>query len=343
MTNKMTPYNSITSSKNKNNTNSNNLLSINGYPKYKSTNLNINGSFLDSNNKTAAATRTPSKLAYDVLNKQAMARGNRQLATAVNIPSFHITEVDAISTVSTLDNQECKRFSEKICKNCQKKFINANNNNNNNNTNNKFEIKNSRKRKIESNEQHQEQDETSKQIGGDLLSEFNLQIEDYSPNKKCANYIDTNSFSPCKGSSSSPTIVSSGGNSACNTPQSTAKKSLLAKAITNNVTNAIMSSTSSVSVDQMSCLSNCLSASLVDVSPSKSSRATDMDLHDMEVVLVEDELNDDEMDLCEECRMKEGMIEDMACNEDKSEVSLIMGKIGIIFQWKFSSSLKNNI
>ena len=59
----------------------------------------------------------------------------------------------------------------------------------------------------------------------DLLSDFNLNNEcgDYSPNRKCANYIESNSFSP-------KSTVSS----VNNTPKSAVKKSLLAKAIKNN-------------------------------------------------------------------------------------------------------------
>ena len=64
-----------------------------------------------------------------------------------------------------------------------------------------------------------------------IRDDFNLSgsATGYSPNQKCANYIENNQFGASSSSSSSPSSVS-----LPSTPQSTVKKSLLAKAMTNN-------------------------------------------------------------------------------------------------------------
>jgi hypothetical protein len=304
VTAKMTPYNAnTTNNKSYLNTNSNHRLSLHGTSNRLS--MNANGSFIENNNRQH---RTPLKDNKTETQMNTLMNGG-------NVPTFKISDTDAVESVSS----SAKKFIEQCCKNCQKKFISQQSRQNQ-------ETVNNRKRKAVEN-------------GKDLLSEFNLNIEDYSPNKKCANYIDANSFSPClnnKGNYSSP-------NSPSGTPQSTAKKSLLAKAITNNVTNTIMTSNvaslpvsadantslNTSTSDQFSCISNCSgNTSLVDVSPtksspSKSSRFTEMDLNEDEAV------DDDECELnesiCEECKIKEAKIDYIHNGEDRSEVSLIMG------------------
>jgi len=71
------------------------------------------------------------------------------------------------------------------------------------------------------------QSKKKSKLNHDLLVDFNLNTEcgDYSPNRKCASYIENNSFSP-KSVSTAPSLN--------NTPKSAVKKSLLAKAIKNN-------------------------------------------------------------------------------------------------------------
>ncbi len=327
VTAKMTPYNGNTTGNtntNKSYLNSNNRLS--GAPNRSQ--MNANGSFIvESSNRNH---RTPLKNQTETQINTLLNGGG-----VVNVPTFKISDSDAIPTTTT--ESSAKKFVERCCKNCQKKYISQQSSSNAQASGESAAV-NTRKRKAA----------MLGETGKDLLSEFNLNIEDYSPNKKCANYIDANSFSPCLNSRG----VSSSSGSPSGTPQSTVKKSLLAKAITNHVTNSIMtggvpaasvsssgggdsnsSMNMSIGSDQFSCISNCSgNTSLLDVSPtksspSKSSRFTaEMDLNEEEDAVAEEddnaELNES---ICEECKIKEAKIDYMQNGEDRSEVSLIMG------------------
>ena len=49
--------------------------------------------------------------------------------------------------------------------------------------------------------------EAKKQRENELMSEFNLNTADYSPNQKCVNYIQANSFTSTNGNSIAPSTV----------------------------------------------------------------------------------------------------------------------------------------
>ena len=228
------------------------------------------------------------------------------------IPEFVITDACETNSNSTLENEEpttTTTKTTKACKQCQKKFVPST-----------MAVINMRKRKA--NDEMNNEEEMNER---DLLAEFNLEGgENYSPNKKCANYLEANSFSPCLASRQQQNNCPS----PCNTPQSNAKRTLLAKAITNNAitTNnqqqqqqqmAMNTSLQSNSNDQMSCMSICSSIGDCSptTSPSKSSRM--VDLNDLMETETETETTED---LCDECRLSK----DSEMAVDKSEVSLIM-------------------
>jgi hypothetical protein len=180
-------------------------------------------------------------------------------------------------------------------------------------------------------------------LNHDLLVDFNLNTEcgDYSPNRKCANYIENNSFSPKSASTVS---------SVNNTPKSAIKKSLLAKAIKNNsnmnkseqamespLRNIEESPTSSSSSPNSSFLDLSISSTISDKGLAMSLFSKlevsefDEDLDEEEKIVMDDkdknmeeELKCDEdiafepKKLCNKCRMAEN-----GNNEDTSEVSLI--------------------
>jgi hypothetical protein len=275
---------------------------------------NANGSFIDTSGATPAR---PTETQLNTVQNSGRSA----------VPTFKISEaVDAITTAAATETS--RKFVEKCCKNCQKKFISQQNqtsNKTNDGQSNELTA-NTRKRKAVTG---------SDENGKDLLAEFNLNIADYSPNKKCASYLTSNSFSPCLNNRNGAPPSPSG------TPQSVAKKSLLAKAITNNVTNTMMCN---VSVNDVSLNSGNVSAacsSMLDVSPvsspSKSSRLAEMDAEsdhrgadeDGDEEIADEEQDDDMLNesICEECKIKEAKIEYASiAAEDRSEVSLIMGK-----------------
>jgi serine/threonine protein kinase len=144
--------------------------------------LTHNGSYLETSSTTTTTTTTTCT---------ATVQQGTKLLTPVKqeqptvIPSFSIVNVDEVN--KKLENEQHQQVGkdDQNCANKRKSF--------------------SKKSSSESN---------------DLLNEFNLHSADYSPNQKCANFIESSNFNQ----------------SMPNTPQSTVKKSLLAKAITNNAT-----------------------------------------------------------------------------------------------------------
>lgn len=187
-----------------------------------------------------------------------------------------------------------------------------------------------------------------------LLTDFNLNPQDdYSPNKKCFNYINSNIFASSSSSSSSrsPSTVSSTGASVASssvltsphsssslpaTPHSSAvKKSLLAKAIKNNINlmNNISPADANRSMDDLSDYSASMcslnsSTSTVDNMESGSelsatlgspckpiNKDTNFDLSYMEM----SNLDDDQDDVAEEDDI-ENMMEEEDTNEPVTNV-----------------------
>jgi serine/threonine protein kinase len=196
-----------------------------------------------------------------------------------NIPQFVITDIDDQKSNSTLDNEaeDAVVDMERTCKKCSKKNLKNNNNNRN------------KKRKTCDEIIPEEEDDDDR---NEILNEFN--IEEFSPNKKCANYLESYSFSNLNNSltnsPSSSSLPSPSPTQAPSTPQTNAKKSLLAKAITNNASSSsfilnninqeqllLLNSPSSSSTNSstISCMSNHYStnSSFIggDISPSKLS------------------------------------------------------------------------
>lgn len=147
-----------------------------------------------------------------------------KLKSLGQVPTFRITDHDdeeedkldtaSINSTTRSATNTRSKFSQIVCAQCGKRFIKQ---------------MASKKRSLD------EDEETSgckRRGSSDLLEEINLMDNtEYSPNKKCVNYINANSFTPTRGSGSATMPT---------TPQSTVKKSLLAKAITKNATNAIL-------------------------------------------------------------------------------------------------------
>jgi PAS domain-containing serine/threonine kinase len=162
-------------------------------------------------------------------------------------------------------------------------------------------------------------------LNQDLLADFNLNNEcgDYSPNRKCANYIETNSFSP----------KSAGGPSSSATPKSAIKKSLLAKAIKNNsnisradspLKDIKESTTTSPSPSPSPSES---STSILDVSNSStttSCKSLAMSLFSkLEVSEFEDEKDDDDEDDCDKITVEIENQEGGNREEDKREDDIV--------------------
>ena len=154
-----------------------------------------------------------------------------------------------------------------------------------------------------------------KPLNEDLLADFNLKNTngEYSPNKKCANYLETNTFSPTSATSLT------------NTPQSSVKKSLLAKAIKNNA---------NMSIDESPASANTSSASLSSlIALANSPSAKDATFSNLEVSEFEENIDDDDIcyesaNLCEKCQLLEKCSKskkqaELSDNEDTTEVSLI--------------------
>ncbi|CAF0712521.1 unnamed protein product [Brachionus calyciflorus] len=198
--------------------------------------------------------------------------------TTNKIPKFVITEVEADkldTTTSTLDNEESElNEQKKCCPVCNLNFV------------------------------------TKKPTHG-LMVEFNLETDEYSPNKKCANFLENMVFSPTR-NCREPTSVT-------NTPQSTAKKTLLAKAIKNNANNF---DKSNISLDEMSFISTCSTKSShlddANSSPSNSPCKKNVSFSKVDLSELEDTSNFDE-DLCDQCRKRR-----LSNEKSKQEVSLLI-------------------
>ena len=178
----------------------------------------------------------------------------------------------------------------------------------------------------------------SNKLNQDLLVDFNLNTEcgDYSPSRKCASYIENNSFSP-KSASTAPSLS--------NTPKSAVKKSLLAKAIKNNsnmksdqamespLRNIEESPTSSSASSSFLDESNSSTISDKSIAMSLFSKLEVSEFEENEEVKLTNDNKDTKMEedikcdediafevkkLCNRCRMAEN-----GNNEGNSEMSLI--------------------
>lgn len=155
-----------------------------------------------------------------------------------------------------------------------------------------------------------------KKSPNDILAEFNLETEEYSPNKKCVNYLENINFSPTSVKASS---------SVTNTPQSSAKKTLLAKAIANNANT--INEKSNISLDELS--NEMLSELSSPVnSPSKGGSIRDqsfsnLDLSDLDSMNENDAIKSSQ-ELCDRCKLIQKLeSEKSKQNADNSDVSLI--------------------
>lgn len=139
-----------------------------------------------------------------------------------------------------------------------------------------------------------------------LLAEFNLDSLEYSPNRKCLNFLENMIFTP-KSNSKKPSSVN-------NTPQSSVKKTLLAKAIKNNAN----IEKSNVSFDELSIASTCSTkSSYIDESSSLIASPSKPNISSSKMDMTEWD-NSYEDDYCEKCRLVKEM------ESEKQEVSLLI-------------------
>lgn len=242
---------------------------------HKMTPLNVNNSYVHMNN---------SKLNNGSFleSKNTPQKNSLNLSTKNNkIPTFVINEVDTDklnTTNSTLDNEEIEQNDEKkCCPVCHTNFV-------------------------------------IKKSTCDLMMEFDIETVEYSPNKKCANFLENMILSPNRDYQRSSSVT--------NTPQSTAKKTLLVKAIKNNANNF---DKSNISLDEMSIVSTCSTKSsyLDDACSSPSGSPCKKKVSFSNVDMSElDETNEIEDDLCEKCRLVKLQREED--EKSKQEVSLYM-------------------
>lgn len=164
------------------------------------------------------------------------------------------------------------------------------------------------------------------QVVFNLFEEFDLKTIDYSPNKKCEKFIEKNSFCLNNSPKSMPDSMY-----ICNNVHSSAKKSLLAKAISNNaLTNE---KANNLSMEDLSILSSesslspCSSITSLTDSPTSVNNQKISKTKSLSHVNVS-ELANEEDDLpsktilCDDCWMKDKK-NGTKHNADASDVSLI--------------------